>query len=548
VPSFHVGYVNSRQIFSKDQENALEDYLKRSSDIYFGLTPKEVRKFAFQYATALKLTNIPPTWPKNECAGVDWFKKFMKRHKGLSVRKPEATSLARASSFNKVNVEAFFHNLTTVLDRHSYGPDDIWNVDETGITTVQRPNRVVARRGVKQVGAVTSSERGTLVTMALAISAIGNQVPPFFVFPRARYRDHFLANGPPGSWGTANPSGWMKEDNFFEFIKFFVHSTRCSKERPLLLLLDNHDSHLSIATLDYCKENGVTVLSFPPHCSHKLQPLDRSVYGPFKHYVNTACDDWMRTHPGKTMSIYDIPGIVKIALPLAATPRNNTAGFQCSGIYPLNRHIFGELDYAPGYATDRPNPETAGTPETAEIAETTETAEIPETDVTPRSAETVTVREDVSHNQGTPSASNPAAQKVVTPDSLRPLPKAKARIETKNPRNNARKRFTAILTDTPVKKALEEKKAATAAKRPAPKDKTAQKNKKQTRRRINLENIVPNDGDNCLCSICGDPWQGSKMNEVWKRCLECKQWSHQSCTPGSRPDFVCLECIVNGYD
>lgn len=55
-------------------------------------------------------------------------------------------------------------------------------MDETGVTTVQKPNKVVARKGLKQVGAITSAERGTLVTLAAAVSGGGNSVPPFFVF------------------------------------------------------------------------------------------------------------------------------------------------------------------------------------------------------------------------------------------------------------------------------------------------------------------------------------------------------------------------------
>lgn len=75
---------------------------------------------------------------------------------------------------------------------------------------MQRPDRIVARKGFRQVGSLTSAERGTLVTMALAVSAAGNSIPPLFVFPRVHFRDHFLQNAPPGSIGTANPSGWMK--------------------------------------------------------------------------------------------------------------------------------------------------------------------------------------------------------------------------------------------------------------------------------------------------------------------------------------------------
>lgn len=172
------------------------------------------------------------------------------------------------------------------------------------------PERIVAHRNFKQIGRIVSSERGTLVTMALSVSATGNTVPPFFIFPRVHYRDHFINNAPLGSSGSANPSGWMKEKQFIQYAKHFVAHTKSSKERSTALLLDNHESHLSIEALDFLKNNGVTVLSFPPHCNHKLQPLDRSVYGSLKHYINRASDAWITSHPGRTMTIYDMPGIV----------------------------------------------------------------------------------------------------------------------------------------------------------------------------------------------------------------------------------------------
>ena len=63
------------------------------------------------------------------------------------------------------------------------------------------------------------------------------------------------------------------------FMKHFVKTVKVNIEHPVLLSLDNHYSHLAIDVLDYCKDNGVVVLSFPPHCSYKLQPLDRTVFG-----------------------------------------------------------------------------------------------------------------------------------------------------------------------------------------------------------------------------------------------------------------------------
>lgn len=253
--------------------------------MYFGLSPKEVRGLAFDLAKELDL-KMPESWTNSKMAGEDWLSGFLKRHKDISIRKPEATSLARATSFNRHNVSAFFEKLKTVLDRHKIVPQNIYNMDETGVTTVQTPDRIIGRCGSKQVGRVVSGERGTLVTLDAAISAVGNSVPPFFIFPRKKFQNHFIINGPVGCGGAGNPSGWMTTDLFPEYLKFFQSHVRAVIENPVLLILDNHVSHLSIKGLDYCKENGIVVLSLPPHCSHKLQPLDRTVFGPFKKAVN----------------------------------------------------------------------------------------------------------------------------------------------------------------------------------------------------------------------------------------------------------------------
>lgn len=71
-------------------------------------------------------------------------------------------------------------------------------MDETGVTTVQKPNKVVAKRGFKQIGAITLAERETLVTLAAAVSGGGNSVLPFLVFPRVHFKNHFIRDGPIG--------------------------------------------------------------------------------------------------------------------------------------------------------------------------------------------------------------------------------------------------------------------------------------------------------------------------------------------------------------
>jgi len=351
-----LGYKRNRQIFTDEEEQKLSEYVKTASAIYFGLSPAAVRKLAFECAVMFKKV-IPENWTSKKIAGADWFSGFLKRHTDISVRTPESTSIARATSFNQYNVKAFYQKLAQVLDRHHFEACDIWNMDETGVTTVQKPSKVVAPKGVKQVGAVTSGERGVLVTVVVAVNGIGNSIPPMFIFPRKNYRDHFVRDGPLGCVGAGNKSGWMTEVEFKTFMEHFVKHCRPTVEKPVLLLLDNHASHLSVEAIQLAKDSGVVMLSFPPHCSHRMQPLDRSVYGPFKRHISASQDSWMRNHPGKPMTIYDIPGLVSEALPKSVTPSNIMSGFRACGICPFNPDIFSEFDFAPSVPTDRPQPE-----------------------------------------------------------------------------------------------------------------------------------------------------------------------------------------------
>lgn len=116
-------------------------------------------------------------------------------------------------------------------------------------------------------------------------------------------------------------------------------------------MLDNHSSHLDIEVIEKTKNNNVIMLSFPPHCSYKLQPLD---VGVFKNYCANQQDAWLRNNAGKTMTMHDIPFIVKGALPLALNPTNIINGFRKTGIFPFNRDVFEEVDFLSAFVTDRP--------------------------------------------------------------------------------------------------------------------------------------------------------------------------------------------------
>lgn len=54
-------------------------------------------------------------------------------------------------------------------------------MDETGLITVQAPEKIIAPKGLQQIGDMTSSERGSLVTVAVAVNAQGIPITPFLI-------------------------------------------------------------------------------------------------------------------------------------------------------------------------------------------------------------------------------------------------------------------------------------------------------------------------------------------------------------------------------
>lgn len=77
----------------------------------------------------------------------------------------------RIISFNRAAVQTFFNNLREVLTRNKFQPHQIYNVDESGFSTVQIPQRILTVRGQHQTGRITSAERGQLTRVICAFSA-----------------------------------------------------------------------------------------------------------------------------------------------------------------------------------------------------------------------------------------------------------------------------------------------------------------------------------------------------------------------------------------
>ena len=181
----------TKQVLNNTYERELATHVTKLSDTYFRISAKECRVLAFELAIANDITD-PTSWQENRKAGLDWFEPFRNRHK-LSIRVPQATSIARDTDFNSRVGNSFYDNLAFVMDQPAFEPQDVYNCDESGCHTVQTPGKIITKRGQKRVAAITSRERGELVTLLYTANALGNFLPPMFIFPRVRFQNNFLS-------------------------------------------------------------------------------------------------------------------------------------------------------------------------------------------------------------------------------------------------------------------------------------------------------------------------------------------------------------------
>ena len=226
---------------------------------------------------------------------------------------------------------------------------------KSGFTTVQQLQKVLSPKGQKQVGQATCRERGELVTCVGIINAEGNKLPPCLMFPRKKLNP-FLNGAPEGSLRLTNAdtgSAWITKTLFLKVIDHIIIHAKPSKADPIVLVMDNHVSHLSYDVLKRSKENGIHIVTLPPHTSNKTQPPDRTVFGPMTQYFNA--NSWQLSHPGQGITIYQSAEFIGAAYTKACSAQNILNGFKASGVWLLNRNIFADVDFLPATVFERGN-------------------------------------------------------------------------------------------------------------------------------------------------------------------------------------------------
>lgn len=542
------GRLGRKPVFSEQLEKELVKHCLELEKHFFGVTRKDICRLSFELCEKNNIKN--PFNNLKQCAGSKWLRSFLKRNRELSFRTPQAISYARVKSFTKENVESFFDLYEPLLEKVNHNPARIFNCDETGITIVQHKHqKVVAMKGKRQVAALSSAERGSLMTVVMCFSATGLYIPPLIIFPRKNMKAELMNGMPPGSTYACHSSGWIQQEIFVQWITHFITNVKPTRDDPVILIVDGHYTHTrNLEVITVARENNVHIVCLPPHSTNKMQPLDVAFMSPFKTFYAQEITSWLKQNPGRVVTVYQIGELFGRAYMRAAVVETAVNGFRKTGLFPVNRNIFREEEFV------------AESLNANDLVH--EVLPISETDKVSSSVEKVEATE----------AHSLTSTKLVLPSDLLPIPKLGENIAKKKRSNVGR---AVVVTSSPYKYELEtsltKKNGTSKVKRSIisvgepkklenPKS-APEKKRKQTKiekRRlssssssnseveINLddggESPLTEDENDAACMFCSGLFSGDCSGEEWIRCIMCVQWAHSECAGYSDKKYICDFC------
>ena len=103
----------------------------------------------------------------------------------------------------------------------------------------------------------------------------------------------------------------------------------------MLLIIDGHESHKSLAFQDLCEENKIITLCMPPHSSHILQPLDVGCFAPLKRAYSKEIRVLATNHVSHIDKKAFIASFAKVFEP-AFSKANIQSSFRATGLVPYN--------------------------------------------------------------------------------------------------------------------------------------------------------------------------------------------------------------------
>ena len=130
--------------------------------------------------------------------------------------------------------------------------------------------------------------------------------------------------------------GSMTKRFFREYVTKTVIPSIKKEEKPALLLLDGHESHIDLECLTMLRDAGIHVIQEPAHCSSAVQVCDQNIFSEFKRGWRLSLNEWYRKNPYKKMTKWLVPYIAAKSWQQAMIPKNIIASWRRACLDPFD--------------------------------------------------------------------------------------------------------------------------------------------------------------------------------------------------------------------
>jgi AraC-like DNA-binding protein len=327
--------VESRRVLNNRQEDELINYIHHLCERCLPPTPKVVANIA-QELCGRRLSK-------------NWSSRFVARHKHrLDARYLNTIDLARHRADSRSNYEAYFAIIGQKLEDYKISADNIYNMDEKGflIGRLQKARRVFARELYERGTLAGAGQDGSRewITVVATICADGTRLSPALIYKAisGNLQDTWLDDFEPDEHDchfASSPKGWTSDELGYSWLTGLFEKETAPKARRSyrLLFVDGHGSHVNMKFLNWCEQHKVLLAVYPPHSTHRLQPLDVGIFAPLANYYSQALDDLVRKSEGHTsISKRDFFSLFWPAFEKAFTKDNILSAWSNTGISPFD--------------------------------------------------------------------------------------------------------------------------------------------------------------------------------------------------------------------
>ena len=107
--------------------------------------------------------------------------------------------------------------------------------------------------------------------------------------------------------------------------------------RPVVLLVDGHDSHLNLELFQLAEKNGIYLYSLLQNATHLVQSTDVGLFGPLKKSWYKEVRLFAQRNPNTDINKKNFCSVFKATWEEVMSPSVLVSAFHKSGIYPLDR-------------------------------------------------------------------------------------------------------------------------------------------------------------------------------------------------------------------